>query len=208
MLYALVIINIMKKTRLEALSDGVFAVAITLLIFDVHLPGLVTSNTDLLFQLKHTIPRIAAYVLTFCIVAILWNGHHTILSLVKHVDRTFIWLNLLYLMFVAFMPFPTSILSMYTSYQAAVIFYSSVLICIGLLHFVLLNYIYHYLPAARKQLTPQLFWRARLSSLFGAVCGVVAVIVSFVSVHAGLFVFAAVPLYYVFINRTKDDLVE
>lgn len=197
----------MKKTRLEALSDGVFAVAITLLIFNVRLPEVVGSNDELLHELKHTIPRIAAYVLTFCIIAILWNAHHTILNLAKHIDRTLIWLNLLYLMFVAFMPFPTSILAMYTSYQAAVLFYGAVLICIGILHFALLHYIYHNLPLTRKKFTPLWFLRTRFASVFSAVCGIAAIGVSFMSVHASLFVFGAIPLYYIFANMNNDDLL-
>jgi uncharacterized membrane protein len=202
------IIQSMNKARLEALSDGVFAVAITLLILNVKLPHEVASNHALWSMLRQIAPNIAAYVLSFCIIAIFWNGHHTILSLAKKVDRPLIWMNLLYLMLVAFMPFPTSLLATYHHYQAAVILYSSVLVCIGLLHFILLSYIYYHPQVAQMHFTPGFLRRSRVASLFGAGCGLAATIMSFISLEASLVLLVLVPIYYIFINRTKDELAD
>jgi uncharacterized membrane protein len=97
----------MNKSRLEAFSDGVFAIVITLLILDIHAPS--TSNVSLQ-DLRPLLPRIAVFVLSFIIVGVYWVAHHHMLHFVRQVDRTLLWLNLLLLLCVVFIPFPASLL--------------------------------------------------------------------------------------------------
>lgn len=102
-------------SRLEALSDGVFAIAITLLILNVHLP----SNTGPVApQLSHLIAPIATYVLSFVIVGTYWVAHHSMLGEMRNPGRPLWWPNLLALMVVAFMPFPAGVLALHP-YDAA-----------------------------------------------------------------------------------------
>lgn len=99
----------MTKTRLEAFSDGVLAVAITLLVLDLHLdPG---RGGSLLEQLLASWPSFAAYVVSFLVIGVIWVNHHSTFRLVESVDRPLLFWNLILLMFVTAVPFTTATLS-------------------------------------------------------------------------------------------------
>src|SRR4030095_8317802 len=97
----------MSKTRLEAFSDGVFAIVITLLILNVHVPD---GRTLTLQSLRPLVPPLATFVLRFIIVGVYWISHHHTLHFLKEVNRRLLVLNLLVLLCVVFIPFPTSLL--------------------------------------------------------------------------------------------------
>lgn len=100
------------NARLEAFCDGVFAIAITLLIIDIRLPSVRNINTtaDLLLALKHIIPGILVFLLSFIVIFITWVNHHEALKLVHKTSAHFIYANGLLLLSVVFIPFPTSLL--------------------------------------------------------------------------------------------------
>jgi len=99
----------MSKTRLEAFSDGVLAVAITLLVLDLHLgPG---EPGGLLAQLVAAWPSFAAYIVSFLVIGVIWVNHHAVVRLVEVVDRTLLFWNLVLLMFVTALPFTTATLA-------------------------------------------------------------------------------------------------
>jgi uncharacterized membrane protein len=104
----------MDTARLETFSDGVFAIAATLLILDVRLPedGSVTQG------LLHLWPAYAAYALAFVTIGIMWINHHTVFKQIDRVDRTFLVINVLFLMVIAFVPFPTSVLAEHLQHDA------------------------------------------------------------------------------------------
>jgi uncharacterized membrane protein len=110
--------------RLEAFSDGVFAVAITLLIFDLRVPRLLDLAGDaetrgrapaaaLAWKLGHMWPNFLAYFLSFAVVLVLWVNHHRIFTIVRRTDRAFMFWNGLLLLLVTFVPFPTGLLAEY-----------------------------------------------------------------------------------------------
>lgn len=92
--------------RLEAFSDGVFAIAATLLILDVHRAGGSVSH-----GLLHAWPSYTAYAISFMTIGIIWVNHHTVMAQIGRVDRTFMFINLVLLMVVAFSPYPTRVLA-------------------------------------------------------------------------------------------------
>lgn len=97
----------MTKTRIEAVSDGVFAIAITLLVLTISLPD---DYAHLARQLADRWPSLAAYVVSFAVIGIMWFNHHSIFAHFERVDRAFFYLNLALLMTVAFLPYPTGVL--------------------------------------------------------------------------------------------------
>jgi len=115
----------MSKSRLEAFSDGVFAIAITLLVLDVKLPPV--ADAALGHAMVALLPRVGVYVITFAIVGVYWVAHHSFLGYFERVDRTALWLNNLVLLLVAFLPFPTSVLGAHPGAPAAVLLYASAL---------------------------------------------------------------------------------
>jgi uncharacterized membrane protein len=118
------------NSRLEAFCDGVFAIALTLLIIDVKIPSTTEIHTtaDFWLALKHIAPTIFAFVLSFTIILITWVNHHAGIRLVNKSTPSFIYANGFLLLTVVFIPFPTSLLGEYilTDHAApAVVLYVS-----------------------------------------------------------------------------------
>jgi uncharacterized membrane protein len=93
--------------RLETFSDGVFAIAATLLILDVH----EATRGSVGRGLVHIWPEYVAYAISFLTIGIIWVNHHTVMAQIGRVDRTFMMINVVFLMVVAFSPFPTRVLA-------------------------------------------------------------------------------------------------
>jgi uncharacterized membrane protein len=100
-----------ESGRVEAFSDGVFAIAITLLILEIKVPE--GAGEHLWTALGAQWPSYAAYVVSFLIIGIMWANHHTVFGYVARVDRTLLFLNLLLLLVVAALPWPTALLAEY-----------------------------------------------------------------------------------------------
>jgi TMEM175 potassium channel family protein len=188
----------MPKTRLEAFSDGVFAIAITLLIIEVRVPHAKAGQlgTDLANQW----PSYAAYVVSFAIIGIIWVNHHDIFERIITVDRPLLFLNLLLLLTVAFLPFPTALLGDYiregdNAHVAAAI-YGANMTLIGLTFIAM----WTYLVRVPSLLTPGLgaegARRARRAAIVGPVLYGLTIPLAFVSPVACLIVYAALALYF------------
>lgn len=103
------------NSRLEAFCDGVFAIAITLLILDIRLPSTASIDTthDFWLALKDILPSVLAFLLSFIIILITWVNHHNALKLVNKSSASFIYANGFLLLAVVFIPFPTALLGEY-----------------------------------------------------------------------------------------------
>ena len=124
------------NSRLEAFCDGVFAIAITLLVIDIKLPSSVeVMNThDFWLALNHTLPSIFGFILSFVVILITWANHHAFIKMVNKASPQFNYANGFLLMTVAFIPFPTSLVGEYilTDHAApAMIVYNAVLALVG-----------------------------------------------------------------------------
>lgn len=136
----------LNKGRLEAFSDGVFAIVITLLILDIKIPEV--QPTDLPAALVNLLPQILTYVLSFFIVGLYWHLHHQVATQIKFVDEAFIWLNLVWLLFVSVLPFPTALLGRYPLQPIPLTIYGINLILVNVTGFVILVY-FRYHPHLR-----------------------------------------------------------
>jgi uncharacterized membrane protein len=101
-----------ETARLETFSDGVFAIAITLLVLLFDVPDL-SEGESLGHVLEHQWPQYASYAVSFVTIGIIWVNHHTLFRHIARVDRVFLFINVLFLMCVAFIPYPTSVISRY-----------------------------------------------------------------------------------------------
>src|SRR3989442_11804986 len=101
----------MNTTRLEAFSDGVFAVAITLLVLQFTVPEVVSGK--LLANLLGQWPQLVTYIASFLTVGVVWVNHHTIFRNLRTVDRTIQFINLVLLLTVVLVPYPTALLGRY-----------------------------------------------------------------------------------------------
>ena len=111
--------------RLAALSDGVFAVAMTLLVLDLHAPAMeaVHSESDLWQALGTLGPRLAIYAMTFVTLGIFWVGQQTQLNHLAHSDRSLSWIHIAFLFAVSLTPFSTTLLAGFTTYRIALLAY-------------------------------------------------------------------------------------
>ena len=128
-----------KKNRLEAFSDGVFAIAITLMVLEIAVPAV--KGTHLLVELGREWPVYLTYFVSFMTIGAVWMEHSALVDALDHVDGAFMRLNLVLLLFCAFLPFPTRLMSEFAFDRAgervAVVFYGVVLLMMTLMLLVM-----------------------------------------------------------------------
>ncbi len=186
----------MEKHRLEAFSDGVFAIVITLLVLDIHLPETeLSTNRALLAMIWSITPSILTFVFTFLVVGIFWVAHHRIFDLVRKVDAFLLFGNIFYLLAVAIIPFPAALLAKHPDLASSVIIYSAVLGLIGTGHFVFLNHISQRPALQHTSFNQQVYKRARRVGLVGPCCYAAAILVSLLSPLLS-FAFIGAPLVF------------
>jgi uncharacterized membrane protein len=132
----------MEKSRLEAFSDGVFAIVITLLILDIRIPEV--DYAHLGAALREVLPRILAYAVSFIIIGLYWVSHHNAMQPIRKIDRNFLWMNILLLLFVSFIPFPTSLLGRYPFRALPIMIYGLTLVACNAVGFSMQWYVRHH----------------------------------------------------------------
>ncbi len=124
-----------KLERLTFFSDAVFAIAMTLLVIEVRLPELHAATDRSLAQgLMDLLPNYIGFVISFLVIGRFWAGHHRLMAMIDIADPALVRVNLLLLMAIAFMPFPTAILSDYSLLRVAIGFYTAYLLVVGLVN--------------------------------------------------------------------------
>ncbi len=184
-------------TRLEAFSDGVFAIAITLLIFGIKVPTVANHDAgELKRQLWALWPGYLSFAASFAIISVFWIGHHQMFQLISRSNRTLLWLNNAFLMCVAFIPFPTSLLGVYSEQRVAIIFYCAAINVTGVVFYGVWAYasgqarlIYSGTPSRVVKVAG---WRI----LIGVVFYSVAIALTFVSLTASRILLLLIPLFY------------
>ena len=101
----------MSTARLETFADGVFAIAATLLVLNIEVPEL--GDKSLAHELAKLWPAYVGYAVSFLTIGIIWVNHHTVLRQLRGIDRTFLFINVFFLLCIAFIPFPTRLLATY-----------------------------------------------------------------------------------------------
>jgi uncharacterized membrane protein len=187
----------METSRAEAFSDGVFAIAITLLILAVGIEQAVAEG-DLSRQLVDLWPAYIAYSVSFLTIGIMWVNHHSVFRQFARVDRTLLLLNILLLMLIAFVPFPTRVVAEHAKSaddrQAAALLYGTTMTITAILFFSVWYY------GSRRLLRPDADRREvsgiTRSYLPGAPTYATATLIAFVSSTASLIMFGAIALFY------------
>jgi len=189
----------MNKSRVETFSDGVFAIAITLLVLTIAQP---IDYRDLAHQLVESWPSLAAYVVSFLVIGIMWVNHHAIFSHLREIDRGFFYWNLLLLMTIVFIPYPTEVfgeaLRRGEGAETAAIFYS-VTMTVNALTW---SGLWLYASLNRRLLVPEFPEEQRTTStllfISGTAVYTVSIAIAFVSPYACLVFQGGLALYYAF----------
>ncbi|HEX7363624.1 MAG TPA: TMEM175 family protein [Dehalococcoidia bacterium] len=130
----------LSTSRLEALTDGIFAIAMTLLVLTLTLPDNTTTRLPLSQLIVEQWPKFFNYALSFLLLAVFWIVHHRQFHFIRRTNSSHLWINIGILMFVALVPFTTDVVGDYSGHTPAEILFSSNLLILGLLF--LLNWWY------------------------------------------------------------------
>jgi uncharacterized membrane protein len=194
----------MDRSRLEAFSDGVFAVAITLLALDLTVAG-PTGHGSLTDQLHEKWPAFLAYLISFFMIGIVWVNHHALVRSIIKVDRTLLFLNLVLLLFVVLIPFATGTVADYFSQDdwntnVAMMLYGGVFLGMSIGFGAIFEWTL-YGRRVYQPLPPERHWAARARFVGGGLVYVVAILVALFSAIASFVLIALVAVYYI-VERT------
>ena len=196
--------RVLGKNRIEALTDGIYAIALTLAVLTIDVDELPPVGTDGQFidSLAVTFPQILHYAIAFFVLVSFWMAHHRQVNYVSHVDATFIWLNVVTLFFVALIPFTTDLVGTYTEYPLAVTFYAGNLCMIGLLTTV--SWIY--IAGKGRLISESISEEAYISGIArGMTVPLVSIIIivyaNLVSASNSTYLFLLIPLIMMFVNK-------
>ncbi len=203
----------MKQSRLDSLADGIFAIVMTLLVFDIKAPvltGLRADNAHLLQAIFNLYPVFLSYLLSFSLLFTYWRAHHFIASVFsKNIDTMMTTINAVFLFFVALVPFSAHILGTYSGTQVAVILFAINIIFIGLALYGMRAYAEKSKSIETEKVTPTENRHSYVRILFPMCCAIVAIILSFISTNLALFLFT-VGILFNFLpgsTRTIDRLI-
>ncbi len=187
----------LRLTRIEAFSDGVFAIVVTLLVLELKVPSMRDHQSvrELAHHLLDLLPKFLSWLISFIIVCKFWLNHHHILGLARHADYAMVWLNCIFLMFQAFIPFPTALMGEYATNPLAVTVFGVVMAVNTLLFIALHAYILRNLikPDLVDAQDPHII-RKSFVGVFSYSIGAAA---AWLSVHAAFVIYLLTPLFFI-----------
>lgn len=193
----------MRTERLQALCDGVFAIAMTLLVLELPVPE---GSADLAHDLLDGWPSYAAYVVSFVTLGIVWINHHVLMDGIQRADRALLELNLLLLLFVAVVPWPTGLLAEYVRHDeqatTAAVVYGAVMTLMAAAFTLIRLYLQRQQDLAHTAAQPHLH-AALGRSLVGPLVYLTGTVIALVSAVAAFAIFAGAPLFFALSGRTS-----
>ncbi|MFN8008446.1 MAG: TMEM175 family protein [Terriglobia bacterium] len=187
----------LRLARIEAFSDGVFAIVVTLLVLELKVPELANhqSHEELGQRLFQLLPKLLSWLISFIIVCKFWLNHHYILNLARHANYAMVWLNSIFLMGQSFIPFPTALMGEYPSNPLAVSLFGAVMAVNTLLFITLHAYIINNLikPELAAQQLPHIIQKSFLG-IFSYLIGVGA---AWFSVSLAFLCYFLTPLLFI-----------
>ena len=184
--------------RIEAFSDGVLAIVVTLLIFEVRVPTLTDlSNQSVLRALLGIAPKGISFAISFFTVAIFWVTHHHIFSRITHSNWKLLWYNNVLLFWLAVVPFTTAFIGDHPTQPVVVSLYALIL-CLAALTFWLMNYyVFFKSDLMSESITTDERWRQLKRGRWAFILYGLASLVAFVYVYAALATLVVIPFIFV-----------
>ncbi len=193
----------MGPGRLHALIDGVFAIALTLLVLDLPKPA---HSTQLVHDLRHAWPSYVAYLVSFITIGLLWIEHHGMMSAVRGINRRFLERTLAFLLFISIIPWPTALAADYANQampeaRAAAVLYAATMLMMGLSFAWGWRYLAAHPELVAEPARPA-FPAGTRRALLGALVYLLAVAVAFLSPTASFAIDAFVAVYFA-VSRSR-----
>lgn len=190
-------IHLLKVSRLEGLSDGIFAIAMTIMVLNLHVPADVHAR-DILPLIKHDIfVNLLIYIGSFTILGTHWIAMNFQIGLLERLNRPYLWSNMIYLMVICVIPFSANLLGEYPESLDSIYFYIFNLLCASAGQLLVLHTAQHY--HLNKPIYTQEIYRATLSRIFLApIFYVAALFVASFSITLAFFLIVSPTLMYIF----------
>jgi uncharacterized membrane protein len=187
-----------NNDRLTFFSDGVFAITITLLVLEIKVPEIAENlvATELTKELGHLVPKIFSHIVSFIVLGIYWIGHHNMFMHIKRHDHVMLWLNTLFLMCIASVPFPTALIGHYPNQQISVVAYAGTLVITG----VVLQLIWWYATTHRlidENTDPAFIGFVHRYIRIAPLLYGLSILVSFFNLALAKFIFVIVVVYHI-----------
>jgi uncharacterized membrane protein len=192
-----------EKGRVEAFSDGVFAIAVTLLILEVKVDG----DGTLAHQLARAWPSYAAYAISFAVIGTMWVNHHRMFKALRAVDHTILVANIALLLVISFIPFPTELVGehltrgTFADERAAVVFYGMSMLAVAVVFPLLWWAISRHRDLLAPHVTPDYVAAQMRRNLLGFPTYAIVTAIAFVSPAVSLAGFGALALFYLSPSR-------
>jgi uncharacterized membrane protein len=189
----------LSPARLSALTDGIFAIAMTLLVLNLAVPELPAATAAA--QLPHALlalwPKLLSYALSFVVVGVYWVGQHNQFHFLRWVDRPFLWLNLLFLLAVCTIPFSAALLGAYMWVPLAVAIYGLNLSAVGAMLYAIWRYATDGHRLIDPNLAPEAIRTAGRRILVGVAVYAIAALVAAFDSWVSVALYVAMPLFYI-----------
>jgi uncharacterized membrane protein len=199
---------VFTPSRLETLTDGIFAIVMTLLVLDLSITGIPQSSvqTELPRRLLESWPAFLAYVMSFIILGMIWISHHRIFHYIKHSNPILMWINVIFLMFVALLPFSTRLMADYLWTQVPFVVYGINIFLIFITRLVLWNYASGKSRLVDSNINPRVIKRLKLViGIIPPVMFLLLIGISFVNIIAGWVVLCMLLPYGVVAQRLTGN---
>jgi uncharacterized membrane protein len=180
-----------SKNRIEALIDGIFAVALTLLVLDIKLPENISyaTNGELWARLKSLERHFVIYVISFVVIGIYWVAHHVQFHYVRYTDRRLIWINMVFLLLISFLPFATDLVGDNENLVLPCLIYGATLLAVCAASYIHLRYLERHPYLASPEFTPLAAKLIRRRTALFAIVPGLSMLVAFYSPRAALYVY-------------------
>ncbi len=198
----------MKPARLDELSDGIFAIVMTILVFEIKIPAHLTSlgisNNQLWFELKNLLPYFLSYVLSFALLFTYWRAHHFFNSVyAKNIDSNLTNINALFFMFVSLVPFSSSLLGNFSSNELAIAIFGAHIVIIGMCLYFMRRYVFYSDHIKNPEITPHEITGSTIRIMVPVVFAIIAIPISFYSTTLSLSLFTLAVIFNLFPYSTK-----
>lgn len=202
--------NYFTKGRVEAFSDGIFAIIVTLLVLEIKVPHIEDhgSASQLAGELWHLAPKVVAWMISFVTVCVIWVNHHRIFEALTAVDQWMFWLNANLLMWVSLIPFPTAMMGDYPGNPLAVSAYGAVSFMMGIAFLLIRIYMVRCEEITAGVPRSELKRGVRNVLLYGPTPYLIGVAMAWVHTYLAFAIYAFVSIYFIFPRSTaleRDD---
>lgn len=203
----------MNHARLDQLSDGIFAIVMTILVFEIKVPAVwgAVDNMGLWLEIKQLLPLFLSYFLSFALLFTYWRAHHFFISVyAKTVDSMLVNINALFFMLISLIPFSAGILGSFSTNELSIIIFAVHIILIGLTLYWMRRYVLYSDHIKNPEITKKEIRRSTIRTLAPVLFALVAIPLSFLNINLSLTMFTLAVIFNLSIYSTSlfDNLLK